>query len=63
MMLMKKQKFDLDTTFKINVNDFSEIKEELQEITSLELTELFIIDTIEPMILNGCCCDANNTGG
>jgi len=60
---MKKQKFDLDTTFKINVNDFLEIKEELQEITPLELTELFIIDTIEPMILNGCCCDNTCTGG
>ena len=55
---MKKQNFDLDTSFDINVLDFSEIQEEKQENLPLELNESFIIDTIEPMILNGCCCDS-----
>lgn len=55
---MKKQNFDLDTSFKINVSDFSEIPEEEQENMPLKLNESFIIDTIEPMILNGCCCDS-----
>ena len=55
---MKKQDFNLDTSFKINVSDFSEIPEEEQKNMPLEITESFIIDTIEPMILNGCCCDS-----
>ncbi|MCA9495413.1 MAG: hypothetical protein KC589_00585 [Nanoarchaeota archaeon] len=55
---MKKQEFMLDTSFKINVSNFSEIPEEKQENLPLELNESFIIDTIEPMILNGCCCDS-----
>lgn len=59
---MKKQDFDLDTSFKINVSDFSEIPEEDQKVQPLELNDLFTIDTIEPMILNGCCCNTTCTG-
>lgn len=59
---MKKQDFNLDTSFKINVSDFSEIPEEEQKNMPLEITESFIIDTIEPMILNGCCCDSGCGG-
>ena len=57
LVKMKKQEFDFDTLFEINISEFSEIPEKNQETVPLEITESFIIDTVEPMILNGCCCN------
>ena len=53
----------IDTSFKVNLNDFSEIPEEssLTEDILLSTNEPEL-DDVEPMILYGCCCNNNCCG-